>query len=95
MSENENPIQAPGNITPTEDGGYIAEGKAAVDTVRYMTIRRSLKFEIETGMRMTRIPIVPALQRMGVTTARSKRKAYADLDRLMVEAGYESLPLTK
>lgn len=94
MNNNENPIQAPGgDISQSAGGGMMFVGQQAVATVQMITIRRSLKFEIERGMKMTRIPIVPTLQRMGVTTARTKVKAYDDLNRLMVEAGYEDLPL--
>lgn len=94
MSENENPIQAPGgDIQQMPSGGTMFIGEQAVSTFQMVTIRRSLKFEIERGMKMTRIPIVPTLKRMGVTTARTKVKAYDDLNRLMVEAGYEDLPL--
>lgn len=96
MSENENPIQAPGgDIQQMPSGGTMFVGEQAVATFRMVTMRKSLKFEIEKGMNMSRIRIVPVLQNMGVTTKRTKRAAYADLNRLMVEAGYEDLPLSQ
>lgn len=89
-------IPTPGGIESMPSGGVMATGEQGVGTFRMLTLRRGLKYEIDhPGMRMTRFPIVPALQRMGITTARSKRKAYADLERQMVEAGFEPLPLTK
>jgi hypothetical protein len=83
MNSNENSTQST----------VVAQGEAQVSAVRWMTIRRALKFEIERGTKMTRIPIVPMLQREGITTKRTKKAAYADLNRAMVEAGFEDLPL--
>jgi hypothetical protein len=59
-----------------------------IDAYRLLMIRRALKLEIETGMKMWRgVSIVSVLQRDGITTAKRKDKAYADLDALIVSLG--------
>lgn len=59
-----------------------------IPAYRLLMLRRALKLEIETGMKMWRgVSIIKVLQADGITTARSKDKAYADLDALIVELG--------
>lgn len=61
---------------------------AQIPAYRLLMLRRALKLEVETGMKMWRgVSIVAVLQNDGITTARSKRKAFADLDALVVELG--------
>jgi hypothetical protein len=63
-------------------------------SLRWMTIRRGLKLEIETGMKMTRgRNMLAIVQGAGITTKRTKRGAYEDLDRWMVAQGFDSVPL--
>lgn len=67
-----------------------------IEVFRWLTIRRGLKLEIETGMKLTRgrSPLA-IIQAAGITTKRTKRGAYADLDAAIVAAGGESVPLRK
>lgn len=59
-----------------------------IPAYRLLMLRRALKLEIETGMKMWRgVSIVKVLQADGITTANRKDKAYADLDALVVELG--------
>lgn len=65
----------------------VLEG-AQIDAYRLLMLRRALKLEIETGMKMWRgVSIVKVLKADGITTATKKDKAYADLDALIVELG--------
>jgi len=77
------------------ESGMLITGEH-IEVYRWLAIRRMLKLEIETGMVMSRgrSPLA-AVKAAGITTARTKRKAYADLDAAMVAAGAESVPLRK
>jgi hypothetical protein len=67
--------------------GFTLTG-AQIPAYRLLMLRRALKLEIETGMKMWRsVSIVKVLQADGITAARSKRAAFADLDALVVSLG--------
>jgi hypothetical protein len=79
----------------TSEAGTVVTGEHVI-SLRWMTIRRGLKLEIETGMKLTRGRSTLAMvQAAGVTTKRTKRGAYADLDAWMVAQGFDSVPLRK
>ena len=68
--------------------GTITLTGAQIPAYRLLMLRRALKLEIETGMKMWRgVSIVNVLRNEGITEAKRKDKAYADLDALVVELG--------
>ncbi len=83
---------SPAGIT-ADGGGVVASGEAATRFVQLITLRRALKSEIETGMTMFRGSILTKLQQLGITSKRTKRGAYADLDKYIVACGGDSVPL--
>jgi len=75
------------------EGGTMITGED-VSRFRWVTVRRGLKLEIETGMKLSRnANPLRIVQNAGITTKRTKRAAYADLDRWMVAQGFDSVPL--
>jgi len=61
---------------------------AQIPAYRLLMLRRALKLEIETGMKMWRgVSIPQVLKADGITTASRKDKAYADLDARIVSLG--------
>lgn len=67
--------------------GIVLTGEQ-IPAYRLLMLRRALKLEIETGMKMWRgVSIVKVLTADGITVARSKRAAYADLDAYVVRLG--------
>jgi hypothetical protein len=69
------------------DHGFTLTGDQ-IPAYRLLMLRRALKLEIETSMKMWRgVSIVKVLQADGITAARSKRAAYADLDAHIVDLG--------
>lgn len=61
---------------------------AQIPAYRLLMLRRALKLEIETGMKMWRgVSIVKVLKSEGITTASRKDKAFADLNALIVDLG--------
>lgn len=59
-----------------------------IPAYRLLMLRRALKLEIETGMKMWRgVSIVKVLKADGITVASRKDKAYADLDAYIVYLG--------
>jgi len=75
------------------DAGTMVTGPD-IERFRWMTVRRGLKLEIETGMKLSRnANVLRVVQQAGITTKRTKRGAYADLDAWMVEQGFDSVPL--
>lgn len=64
-----------------------------VDLYRIMTIRRGLKFEIKTGMKMTRFSMLAAANDIMGTSHRTKRKAFEDLNARMVALGLDNVDL--
>lgn len=75
-------------MTETTTTETIVLTGAQIPAYRLLMIRRALKLEIETGMKMWRgVSIVKVLKADGITTASRKDKAYADLDALIVDLG--------
>ena len=71
----------------SDSTGFTLTGEQ-IPAYRLLMIRRALKLEIETGMKMWRgVSIVKVLTADGITVARSKRAAYADLDAYIVRLG--------
>ena len=66
-------------FTKTEGGGFIIDTPEAIDMFRLLTLRRGLKFEIDTGMRMTRVPLFPVAKQYGFE-GRTKKQAYKYID---------------
>jgi hypothetical protein len=72
---------------PNQDQPIVLTG-AQIPAYRLLMLRRALKLEVETGMKMWRgVSIVKVLQADGITTANRKRAAYADLDAHVVALG--------
>jgi len=86
-------ITAPGGIEVSENGTVAATTRQGVDTYRWLSIRRAFKLEIEANIKMMRGSVLAYLREQGITTARTKREAYNDLNAAMVEAGFDSVPL--
>ncbi len=75
------------DTTATESGTIVLTG-AQIPAYRLLMLRRALKLEIETGMKMWRgVSIVSVLKADGITTASRKDRAYADLDAHIVALG--------
>lgn len=75
-------------MTETTTTETIVLTGAQIPAYRLLMIRRALKLEIETGMKMWRgVSIVKVLKADGITTASRKDRAYADLDALIVDLG--------
>jgi len=73
------------SATPATQGEAVVLEGAQIDAYRLLMLRRALKLEIETGMKMWRgVSIPKVLQADGITTASRKDRAYADLDALIV-----------
>lgn len=72
-----------------------AVGPQQVEAARLIVVRSALRLEIKTGMKRSnrgRSTLAIANEAMG-TNHRTKEKAYAALNALMVEAGFEDRPL--
>jgi hypothetical protein len=55
---------------------------------RYITLRAALGLEIKTGMHASRgVSIMAILQREGITAARTKKKAWDDIDKFCTDNG--------
>lgn len=68
---------------PTDtNAGFCIDTPEGIDMVRVITMRHTLRFEVETGMKMCRIPVLPAVNERFGTAFRSKKKALAFLDDL-------------
>lgn len=65
-----------------ENGTIVIEGAPAIDMYRLLVLRRSLKFEIDTGMSMTRAPLTKVAAQYGFT-GRTKKAAYKYIDDLI------------
>jgi len=74
-------------MSATQSEAVVLTGDQ-IPAYRLLMLRRALKLEIETGMKMWRgVSIPQVLQADGITTAKRKDKAYADLDALIVALG--------
>lgn len=78
-------------ITTTASGTMITGSDIA--TFQLMRLRRAFKLEIETGMTLSQGSTLAYLKRMGITTARTKRAAYVDLEAYCAVNGLTPLPL--
>lgn len=58
------------------------------EAFRLISLRRGLKFQAETGMQLTRIPLLPVARQYGVTK-RTYAGAYKELNDMMVSAGFQ------
>lgn len=83
-------IKAPpaGSVTTTPGGGAFFDGPEAVNAFRLISLRSALKFEAKTGMKMSRAALLPICKQYGITKG-TKKGAYNELNRLMVEAGFD------
>jgi hypothetical protein len=79
MSDNQGPI-----IIDTPEGIHMW---------RMLSFRSALSLEIKTGMKFSRGSVLAAAQAQGLTTKRTKKGAYADIDAIIVSLGGESKPL--
>ena len=75
------------------DNAIIIDTPEGIAMYRLLSFRSMLSIEIKTGMRHSKGSVLAAAQRQGLTTKRTKRGAYADIDALIVAAGMESRPL--
>lgn len=66
----------------TTSTGFCIDTPEGIDMLRVITMRQALKFEVETGMKMTRIPVLPAVNERFGTDFRTKKKALAFLNDL-------------
>lgn len=87
-------MQNPGGITVSEQGTIAATGAQGVETFRMIALRSALRLQARTGMKMSRgISAITVAQQMGLTTKRTAKGAFADVNAAMVEAGYEPMSL--
>ena len=70
-------------ITTTDTGMIFADGEDAVSLVALIACRSALRFEVETGMKMTRVSALAAANRMLGTNYRRKAQALAHMDGLL------------
>jgi len=69
-------------------GGTMITGAEHIAMARLLAIRSGLGLEIRTGMKMSnRYSPLAILQNEGITTKRTKRGAWADLDKYIVAHG--------
>lgn len=73
-----------GPMTNT-DAGFCIDTPEGIDMLRVITMRHALRFEVQTGMKMTRISALAAVNERFGTTFRTKKKALAFLDNLFAE----------
>ena len=72
----------------------IIDTPEGIAMFQLLQLRSALKLEIRTGMKLSnRGSVLATAQRRGLTTKRTKRGAYADIDAAVVAAGGESVPL--
>jgi hypothetical protein len=82
-------------------GGFVLTGKAQMDGFHLLRVRRALKLEIESGMRLSGgRSVAPVARRLTKTTppkretAKSRRELYAALDaKVVTDLGMPSAPL--
>lgn len=74
--------------TPATESATIVLTGAQIPAYRLLMLRSALSLEIKTGMKMWRgVSIIKVLQADGITTAKRKDLAYADLDAHIVALG--------
>lgn len=67
----------------SESGAFMATGPDAVNLYRLLVIRKSLEFEIRTGMKMTRVSALKAANAALGTNYKTKQKALNHLNDLL------------
>lgn len=67
----------------SESGAFMASGEDAVNLYRLLVIRKSLEFEIKTGMKMTRVSALKAANAALGTNYRRKQQALDHLNLLL------------
>lgn len=78
------------------ESALVVTGRDAIRFYDVLSIRSALALEIKTGMRFSnRVRLVPVAISRGYVTegTRDKRKAYLQLDKLVVSLGGEARPL--
>jgi hypothetical protein len=75
--------KGPEGFTTTEHGTVFIDGPDAVHLFRLGVIRSSLRFEINTGMKMTRVSALKAANAALGTKYRRKQQALDHLDSLL------------
>jgi hypothetical protein len=69
-------------------------GEANIAAFQLLRVRRGLKLEIETTMKLSRAgSIMQLAAHYCGSTKRTKRGVYADYDAWMVSMGFDSVPL--
>lgn len=87
-------VQPPSGIEVLDSGTIVASGPEGVATYRLVALRSALRLQARTGMKMSRgFSAITTAQQMGLTKARTARKAFEDVNRAMVEAGFTSMSL--
>lgn len=61
------------------NGGYVFEGPDEVAAYAFIAAFTALRTEIKTGMKMSRMPIMPVLKRNYGITARTKKQAFEQM----------------
>lgn len=74
--------RGPENVEAVE-GMVLFDGPEAVDLFRLISIRSALRFEVRTGMKMTRVSALAAANEVLGTTYRRKQQALDHLDGLL------------
>jgi hypothetical protein len=69
----------------TNDTGFVIDTPEGIDMLRVITMRSALKFEVETGMKMTRISALAATNERFGTDFRTKKKALAFLNEVLAD----------
>jgi hypothetical protein len=71
----------------TQEPSIGVDGRARIEAVRWLTVRRALKIEIETGMRRSNRgrPTIVLANEISGCTSRNKRVAYKALDDKIAE----------
>lgn len=72
----------------------VLTGPAQTNAFRLLSIRRGLKLEAETGMKLSSKGSVMNVAKDACgSPKRTKRGVYADYDKWMVSLGFDSVPL--
>lgn len=85
---------ASGRLTTNDrnDGMVVISGWANIHAARAMSLRSRLGLEIK-GLRFNGRPTAVIIREMGISSARSRAKVYADLDAYIVALGGPTRPL--
>lgn len=78
----------------TQSGAVVIDTPEGIEMVRLLSFRSAMGLEIKTGMKLSRGRSAFRLAKeQGLTTTTSKRKAYGEIDALVVQGGMDSKPL--